>query len=907
VGRIVHGFGATVVPRGAAGGKVHAMSDYRTTRLWRESLEPTSSHEGDEARARLRAAFHQLREAAGYLAGEIPRELPDFTVHDITHLDALWEMAELVAGPAIALTPPEAFILGGAFLIHDLGMGLAAYPGGLDELRQSPVWRDAVALRLMPILGRKPRPADLQRPPADIEREATREALRALHARQAASLPEKVSWKDRSGAEHHLIQDVQLRKTFGQLIGRIAYSHHWPVSMLRSEFSESLGAPAWCPGSWKIEPLKLACLLRLADAVHIDARRAPSFLRVLRRLDSASDAHWAFQERMSKPLLTDDRLEYTSSSDFPLEEASAWWLAYETLEMIDRELRQVDMLIADVGGRRFAARGVIGVDAPARLATRLRTAGWLPVDARIQVSNVPSLVENLGGEELYGKRPTVPLRELIQNAADAVRGRRLIDERDESWGEITVRAGHDEHGEWLEVEDNGLGMSEAVLTGPLLDFGTSYWRSELARREFPGLLARGFQPTGKYGIGFFSVFMWGKRVRVTTQRFDASRQDTRVLEFDGGASSHPIVRPATGAECLREGGTRIRVWFLPPRDIKSLLFLEDRYRASLRELCVSLCPVLDVDLHAQEPEVGKRIAVRSSDWVHIDGVELLKRTAVLGRRLPDAGMLEEHSQRLRVIRNADNEPVGRVCVAMGMTAGDDGSSLGLVTAGGFRASNSWFVAGVLTGMAVRATRDEAIPLLSEDEGARWASEQAGLLSVAPDRYNVYDLIRAAAFLRACKGDVASLPIGIGGAPWRLMNQQQILDWSRSLDRVRLVNSFGMEDMLNDDRYEPDVLLVRFGIPGQTSIGASSVSYWPWTAPPNPNGWDAWKLTMAGAATEIIAGAWGVPVAWIFSGRISATREGVVPTETIGQDKNGESVKGWVIAELRKPKVLNVRG
>lgn len=42
---------------------------------------------------------------------------------------------------------------------------------------------------------------------------------------------------------------------------------------------------------------------------------------------------------------------------------------------------------------------------------------------------------------------------------------------------------------WLYFEDNGVGMSRTVLTGPLIDFGNSFWNSSLAIQEFPGLSA----------------------------------------------------------------------------------------------------------------------------------------------------------------------------------------------------------------------------------------------------------------------------------------------------------------------------------------------------------------------------------------------------------------------------------
>ena len=47
--------------------------------------------------------------------------------------------------------------------------------------------------------------------------------------------------------------------------------------------------------------------------------------------------------------------------------------------------------------------------------------------------------------------------------------------RAHDWGLITVEFSEREDGIWLSVEDTGIGMSEAVLTGSLLDFGASFW------------------------------------------------------------------------------------------------------------------------------------------------------------------------------------------------------------------------------------------------------------------------------------------------------------------------------------------------------------------------------------------------------------------------------------------------
>src|SRR5690606_25580216 len=125
-------------------------------------------------------------------------------------------------------------------------------------------------------------------------------------------------------------------------------------------------------------------------------------------------------------------------------------------------------------------------------------------------------IRSLGGEELYGKDPTVPLRELIQNSSDAIRARRFFEGRDNDFGEVVVSLFEREGSSCLRVEDNGIGMSKRVLTQYLLDFGCSFWSKPQVQEEFPGLLSSGFQSTGKYGIGFFSVFMASDKVKIIT-------------------------------------------------------------------------------------------------------------------------------------------------------------------------------------------------------------------------------------------------------------------------------------------------------------------------------------------------------------------------------------------------------
>lgn len=96
-----------------------------------------------------------------------------------------------------------------------------------------------------------------------------------------------------------MIEDPDLRLALGPVLGRIAHSHWWPVSRLGSEFGTPVGALPDCPTEWTIDPLKIAVLLRTADAAHLEARRAPGILHALRRPEAFSRKHWVFQEHLT--------------------------------------------------------------------------------------------------------------------------------------------------------------------------------------------------------------------------------------------------------------------------------------------------------------------------------------------------------------------------------------------------------------------------------------------------------------------------------------------------------------------------------------------------------------------------------------------------------------------------------
>jgi hypothetical protein len=359
---------------------------FEQTRLWRRTLGECQEDRDRMPRQALRSAYLQFRTAVEPLAAEIVRSLPMFTDHTIAHIDALWDTASMVCGDNFPLNPAEAFVIGGAFLLHDVGMGLASYQGGTATIEADPRFGDLLASAVVRLRRADPS-ASGEAIDLGAREESIAELLRLRHAVQAESLV-TAPFQNSDGETFYLLHDTILRQTFGSLIGRIAHSHWWDVGELR-KLDRLQGSCVDHPAEWEVDPLKIACVLRLADAAHIDHRRAPTYLHAFRRPAAASRDHWYFQERLTRPRVAVDRLEFTATRPFGRNEASAWWLAWETIQSINEQLRQVDALCADLGRPRFAARSVAGADTPERLALYIRTEGWDPIDARLRLQRPP--------------------------------------------------------------------------------------------------------------------------------------------------------------------------------------------------------------------------------------------------------------------------------------------------------------------------------------------------------------------------------------------------------------------------------------------------------------------------------------------------------------------------------------
>lgn len=633
---------------------------------------------------------------------------------------------------------------------------MAAYPDGLEEIKNSREWKR---------IFNKLNALD-----AEFDEAYVMELfLREQHAIRAEKLP-KISWKGDVGSRF-LIDDADAREKFGDFIGQIAASHWWEHSKLELILQDKIiPAPAPFPSSWSVDLLKLACVLRTADASQIDERRAPGFLRALRRnrLSEYSRQHWTFQNKLTQAQNRNDTLFFAALRPFPKNEAKEWWMLHDILKMVDSELRKTDDLLARRRGNdcRFASRRVANIEAAESLKICIQTDGWHPIDTAFSISDIPKLIANLGGDQLYGHNNIAALREIIQNAMDSIRLRKIVDPNAPT-PLVEVELKEEGSSLSLHVRDNGIGMSDISLVENLLSFGKSGWLNDIAIGEYNNNFPHKNNISGRYGIGFFSIFMLGDKIDIKSRRFDASPDQTFILSFPEGLNTRPLLCGAEYIERMTSGGTEISITLdtekLERANWKSVNN-NDFWTPSqnginqLSEVISKNFPTSDVPVKVINRDVHTFIDGRN--WETEPASTFLRR--VEGNSyLGEIGAAFEKA--LTLITEPNGEIVGRA-VLYPEKLGDrfrkhQERISGAVVGQGAKICSGTY-RGVLIGIPDRASRDAAIVLASSDAIQRWASNQAQLLhSLALDDEDQENIAEQISSLGGNIGDLKFCEVG----------------------------------------------------------------------------------------------------------------------------------------------------
>jgi molecular chaperone HtpG len=309
-------------------------------------------------------------------------------------------------------------------------------------------------------------------------------------------------------------------------------------------------------------PVYLMGVLRIADFLDLHAERAPADLLRVKGLRSVVsqrewDAHAAITDIRYNGTSDPERLEIIASP----RSASVYAAVLRWVDGIQAELDHTWAVLGEVyGGRGDLSKlslRVRRITSPLQDPTAYAAAKklrFIPEPARFTTAGVTLLP--LLARPLYGDAPEVGIRELLQNAIDAVNelGARFprgpardgisaqLNPLPAATGAdvcvcVSTRAGAPDRSTladvpenwecWVEVADRGVGMAAETIRDYFLRAGATLRNSLEWLKVFAPDAELRVLRSGRFGVGTLALFALGDEIDVTTRHYTEADTGTR--------------------------------------------------------------------------------------------------------------------------------------------------------------------------------------------------------------------------------------------------------------------------------------------------------------------------------------------------------------------------------------------
>ena len=280
-----------------------------------------------------------------------------------------------------------------------------------------------------------------------------------------------------------------------------------------------------------------AIILRLADILDFDTSRAPQAIYHYSGFEDRDDPASKFsrdeweKHKASHGFYFDQVTDYSSHYDLPYR-ANCPSMQIEQavnsyIDWVDRELA------ACRDALRYCGEGWRKLALPRKIIRMITPEGYLSGQFCLTLDQ-DRVLELLVGKNLYPD-PSVFVRELLQNAIDAVRTRQQLDRNiPRNWKpQINIHCWMDQEGyHWFRIEDNGIGMDEDIIQKYFLKVGCSYYTSsDFQREKYRCNADEDYSPISRFGIGILSCFMGDKNincVEISTKHFSRDSNALRM-------------------------------------------------------------------------------------------------------------------------------------------------------------------------------------------------------------------------------------------------------------------------------------------------------------------------------------------------------------------------------------------
>lgn len=533
------------------------------------------------------AVFGSIDELEPWIVagGKRPTFFPDYTDHSIQHIEeVLNAAADLIRVEAWrAITPGDVAVLISAVILHDSAMHLTregfeslvqptAKPCVVSDFRDPPwptLWSGFIAeakrfdqITLVNLFGDA-----LPAPIPDVDNlvldDRTRRLIGEFIRRHHPRLAHEIGVFGVPGTSSHRLA-LKLPGELGDLAGVVARSHGHSIRemmpYLKKQFHNRV-APAG------IHAVFLMVLLRVADFLQIQASRAPQRVLLVHRIRSPFSAvEWSVHAAIRDVRESEEDSETVFVRAYP-QDVTTFLRIRTWLSGLQRELDDSWAVLGEVFSRQDPLLRQLGIKLR-RVASNLddysiaeRSLSFVPEHVVFSTAG-PKVLRLLIGP-LYGERPQIGIRELLQNSVDSVRERQELQRmgllpQDVQFsnidGEVEMVLETDSEGAVFTIRDCGTGMTPEMISSYFLRAGASFRDSQIWKRSFLDDEGRSLvMRSGRFGVGALAAFLLGDEVEVTTRHYTFPAN--RAVYFRASVDTDPIEL----SWCEREVGTTISV------------------------------------------------------------------------------------------------------------------------------------------------------------------------------------------------------------------------------------------------------------------------------------------------------------------------------------------------------------
>jgi hypothetical protein len=507
----------------------------------------------------VHGAIHRLQPILG---GAELTFFPEYTEHGTGHVeDVLLTAVELMPdNPRLKFSDQDAAVFVIACLLHDCGLHITE--DGFQTLLTTDIYSGVAYFNDRPwkelwerflsearrFDGRKLQELfgdsePIRRPPSDKTKMTMRdrlligEFLRRHHSR----LAHEIALIGMPGPSGTVVPILDRSDYLADLAGVVARSHSFPLrsffGYLQTYYDKRVFKD--------VHALFLMILLRISDLLQLRETRAPKLLISIKKLKSPiSQGEWKVHHCIRDIRPVDDP-EAIFIDALPTE-VSIFLRVKKWTDDLQDELDKSWAVLGEIYGRfskeEFDIFGLklrriySSLDDIENLKANI---DYIPAKITFDAAN-PDLLKLLVAP-LYGEKPEIGIRELLQNAIDAVRERKELDAHfyPDTNADVTIEIEEHSHGHYnLRISDRGVGMSIDVIQNYFLKAGASFrnseaWKSSFLSTDGEAKVLR----SGRFGVGALAAFLIGDTIEVSTRHYTAAETDglTFIAKLDTAA------------------------------------------------------------------------------------------------------------------------------------------------------------------------------------------------------------------------------------------------------------------------------------------------------------------------------------------------------------------------------------